>query len=73
MKRREKGEKYRPIATILKNKGDVPSVLLISGRKYILSNESQRQVGGGHNQKTHKYKNKGLSREEKLEVRGKQD
>lgn len=33
--KRSKGDKYRPIATIEKMKGDIPSVLTISGRRYI--------------------------------------
>lgn len=41
MKQRQKGDKYRPIVHIEKTKGEVPTVVFISGRRYILTHESQ--------------------------------
>jgi hypothetical protein len=35
-KKREKGEVYRPVVTILKMKGKRPSVIMVSGERYIL-------------------------------------
>jgi hypothetical protein len=35
-KKREKGEVYRPIVTVLKMKGKRPSVIMVSGERYIL-------------------------------------
>jgi hypothetical protein len=35
-KKREKGEVYRPIVTVLKMNGKRPSVIMVSGERYIL-------------------------------------
>jgi hypothetical protein len=35
-KKREKGEVYRPIVTVLKMKSKRPSVIMVSGERYIL-------------------------------------
>jgi hypothetical protein len=35
-KKREKGEVYRPLVTVLKMKGKRPSVIMVSGERYIL-------------------------------------
>ena len=34
-----KGEKYRPVATVDKVKTNIPTVLLISGRRYVLDHK----------------------------------
>ena len=36
-----KGEKYRPIVHVDKVKKDVPTVLKVSGRRYILEHKDQ--------------------------------
>lgn len=33
--KREKGDRYRPIVTVKKLKGNVPSVIEVSGRRYV--------------------------------------
>lgn len=38
MKRYLKGDRYRPIVTIEKVKREVPTVLMVSGRRYVLDN-----------------------------------
>lgn len=35
------GDKYRPFVEILKLKKGVPSVIMVSGNRYILRNEEQ--------------------------------
>lgn len=42
---RQKGDKYRPIVTIEKVKKDVPTVILVSGHRYVLKHENQ-YLGG---------------------------
>lgn len=39
--KRQKGEKYRPVVTILKTKKGVPTVILVSGRQYTLRHPDQ--------------------------------
>lgn len=39
---RTKGDSYRPIVTILKVKKDVPTVIWVSGRRYVLDNRDRR-------------------------------
>lgn len=42
MKRKfTKGEQYRPIVKVKKTKKDVPTVIEVSGRRYVLLNENQ--------------------------------
>lgn len=42
MKRKfTKGEKYRPVATVVKVKKHVPTVLKVSGRRYVLEHKDQ--------------------------------
>ncbi|WP_255472853.1 hypothetical protein [Planomicrobium sp. CPCC 101079] len=36
IKKRTKGEIYRPVAKVLKTKKDVPTVLQIGNRRYVL-------------------------------------
>lgn len=36
-----KGEKYRPTVTVTKVKKDVPTVVEMSGRMYVLEHENQ--------------------------------
>lgn len=36
-----RGDKYRPVATVLKVKNGVPTVIRVSGREYILRAEGQ--------------------------------
>lgn len=43
---RQKGDKYRPIVTILKVKNDVPTVIQVSGRHYQLQHVDQFKRGG---------------------------
>ena len=38
----EKGERYRPTVTVVKVKKDVPTVVEMSGRRYILEHKDQR-------------------------------
>lgn len=35
-KKREKGDMYRPVVTVLKMKGKRPSVIMVSGERYVL-------------------------------------
>ena len=43
----EKGDKYRPTVTITKVKKDVPTVIEMSGRRYMLVHENQyKRIGG---------------------------
>ncbi|MGG6447314.1 hypothetical protein [Pseudobacillus badius] len=46
--KRSKGDKYRPIVTITKMKGETPSVLMVSGRRYVLDH---KDTGSGGNKK----------------------
>jgi hypothetical protein len=34
---RNKGEKYRPVVTVMKSKSGVPTAILVSGRRYQLN------------------------------------
>ncbi len=43
MRKFVKGEKYRPIVNVDKVKRDVPTVLLISGRRYVLDHKDNYQ------------------------------
>lgn len=50
-RQRHKGDRYRPVVTILKLKnGTIPTVIQVSGRTYILRHEdtrpSRRQTAG---------------------------
>lgn len=38
---RKKGERYRPIVKILKVKKEVPTVIEVSGHRYVLKHENQ--------------------------------
>lgn len=40
IKQRKKGDKYRPIVTIEKTKGERPSVIIVSGNRYILDHSN---------------------------------
>lgn len=40
MRKFTKGERYRPIATVIKVKKDVPTVITVSGRRYVLDNKN---------------------------------
>ena len=42
----EKGEKYRPVVTVTKVKGNTPTVVEMSGRKYVLEHKDQFKRGG---------------------------
>lgn len=42
---RQKGDRYRPVVTIVKTKKDTPTVIQVSGRTYILRHEDQ-YLGG---------------------------
>ena len=44
---RQKGDKYRPVVTILKVKKGLPTVIKVSGQIYVLRHEDQ--FGGGKN------------------------
>lgn len=44
----EKGDKYRPTVTITKVKKDVPTVIEMSGRRYVLVHEDQYKRAGGN-------------------------
>ena len=41
MRKFEKGEKYRPIVHVQKVKKDVPTVIKVSGRRYVLDHKDQ--------------------------------
>lgn len=45
MKERKVGDKYRPIVHVKKVKNNVPTVLQISGRRYILEHKDQFKGG----------------------------
>mgnify|MGYP006976759559 CR=1 FL=1 len=38
---RPKGHRYRPVVTVLKIKKDVPTVIRVSGREYVLRTPDQ--------------------------------
>ena len=40
-KKREKGEVYRPVAKVLKTKGDAVTVIEIAGKRYVLDNANK--------------------------------
>ena len=43
----EKGDKYRPIVNVVKVKKDIPTVIEMSGRRYVLVHKDQyKRVGG---------------------------
>ena len=43
----EKGEAYRPKVSVIKVKNSVPTVVEMSGRRYILVHEHQyKRIGG---------------------------
>lgn len=44
----EKGEKYRPTVTVTKVKNDTPTVIEMSGRRYVLVHEDQYKRMGGN-------------------------
>ena len=37
----EKGDKYRPVVTVTKVKGNTPTVVEMSGRRYVLEHVNQ--------------------------------
>ena len=41
----EKGEKYRPVVTVTKVKGSIPTVVEMSGRRYVLEHKDQYKGG----------------------------
>ena len=41
----EKGEKYRPVVTVTKVKGSIPTVVEMSGRRYVLEHKDQYKRG----------------------------
>ena len=41
MRKFEKGEKYRPIVRVAKVKKDIPTVIMVSGRRYVLEHKDQ--------------------------------
>ena len=41
MRKFKKGEKYRPIVRIAKVKKDTPTVIMVSGRRYVLEHKDQ--------------------------------
>lgn len=41
MRKFKKGESYRPIVRIAKVKKDIPTVILVSGRRYVLEHKDQ--------------------------------
>ena len=41
-----KGEKYRPVVTVAKVKGNTPTVVEMSGRRYVLEHADQFKRGG---------------------------
>ena len=43
---RTKGTQYRPRVTILKTKKGVPTVIWVSGRRYVLLHEDTKKIGG---------------------------
>lgn len=43
---RRKGDKYRPVATVKKVKGETPTVLIISGRRYVYEPDNRRAKYG---------------------------
>ena len=45
-RRFEKGERYRPIVTVTKVKKNTPTVVEMSGRRYILEHKDQYQYRG---------------------------
>ncbi len=45
MKHRTKGESYRPIVHILKVKNGLPTVIKVSGQKYMLVHKDQYRRG----------------------------
>ena len=48
----KKDERYRPIVTVVKVKKDVPTVLKVSGRDYVLRHKDQFK-GARKNEKVH--------------------
>ncbi|MGF7014269.1 hypothetical protein [Ornithinibacillus bavariensis] len=38
-----KNDRYRPIVTVKKVKGNTPTVLVVSGRRYVLEPEGKRR------------------------------
>ena len=40
-----KGEKYRPIVTVTKVKKDIPTVVEMSGRRYVLEHKDNFRSG----------------------------
>ena len=43
----EKGDTYRPVVKVTKVKKDVPTVVVMSGRQYILVHKDQFVRSGG--------------------------
>jgi hypothetical protein len=41
------GDKYRPSVEVVKLKHGVPSVIIVSGNRYILRNEDQKEETKG--------------------------
>lgn len=43
MRKFTKGERYRPIVTVDKVKGRVPTVIMVSGRRYVYDPNTQNR------------------------------
>lgn len=41
MKQRKKGDKYRPVVTVLKVKRGLPTKIMVSGQEYALIHKNQ--------------------------------
>lgn len=37
------GEKYRPIVTVKKVKKDIPTVIMVSGRRYVYDSQNKNR------------------------------
>lgn len=66
-RQRHKGDRYRPIVTIVKLKnGTIPTVIQVSGRTYILRHEDTKPArkhhgGGGLREHSSKNQQRGFS------------
>lgn len=49
-KKRKVGEKFRPVVTVIKMKKGEPSVVEISGNRYVLRNENKKTTEEGQQQ-----------------------
>lgn len=44
--KRVKGDRYRPVVTVLKVKKELPTVIQVSGQTYVLRHEDHKRKGG---------------------------